>query len=241
MALSEAADQRPILDPPPPPPPPAARQPSYLVEAANAGLDRPQALQFDPTRNPRDSQERRDVVLNRMAELGYITTEQAREAKAQDVEDYLDPKVQYNGCTTSFAPYFCDYAIRQVTQLQALGATREEREAAWHAGGYKVYTTLDMKAQKAAEEGRDGRDPAEGPQQEGHCDRHDHPGLRGHQGHGPEPRVGHGRSTRSSGGRPRTTTRSTRPTVVPRGCRRDPRSSCSRSWPPWRRGSARSR
>ena len=121
-----------------------------LVEAATLAGIVQKPSKFDPTRNPSDSQERRDVVLNRMAELGYITTEQAREAKAQDVEDYLDPKVQYNGCTTSFAPYFCDYAIRQVTQLQVLGATREEREAAWHAGGYKVYTTLDMKAQKAA-------------------------------------------------------------------------------------------
>ena len=121
-----------------------------LVEAATLAGIVQQPSRFDPTRNPRQSQERRDVVLNRMAELGYITVEEARAAKALDVEDYLDPKIQYNGCTTSFAPYFCDYAIRQVTQMQALGATAEEREAAWRAGGYKVYTTLDMKAQKAA-------------------------------------------------------------------------------------------
>ena len=121
-----------------------------LVEAATLAGIVQQPSRFDPTRNPRQSQERRDVVLNRMAELGYITVEEARAAKATDVEDYLDPKIQYNGCTTSFAPYFCDYAIRQVTQMQAFGATPEERQAAWNAGGYKVYTTLDMKAQKAA-------------------------------------------------------------------------------------------
>ena len=121
-----------------------------LVEAATLAGIVQQPSRFDPTRNPRQSQERRDIVLNRMAELGYITVEEARAAKATDIEDYLKPKVQYNGCTTSFAPFFCDYAIRQVTEMKALGSTPEEREAAWNAGGYKIYTTLDMKAQKAA-------------------------------------------------------------------------------------------
>ena len=122
-----------------------------LVEAATLAGIVQQPSRFDPTRNPRQSQKRRDVVLNRMAELGYITVEEARAAKAADIEDYLNPKVQYNGCTTSFAPYFCDYAIRQVTEMKALGSTPEERESAWNSGGYKVYTTLDMKAQEAAD------------------------------------------------------------------------------------------
>jgi membrane peptidoglycan carboxypeptidase len=121
-----------------------------LVEAATLAGIVQQPSRFDPTRNPRQAQKRRDVVLNRMAELGYITVEEARAAKAADVEDYLDPKIQYNGCTTSFAPYFCDYAVRKAQEMQAFGSTPEEREAAWNSGGYKIYTTLDMKAQKAA-------------------------------------------------------------------------------------------
>ena len=121
-----------------------------LVEAATLAGIVQQPSRFDPTQNPRQSQARRDVVLNRMAELDYITVDEAREAKAMDVEDYLDPKIQYNGCTTSFAPYFCDYAVRAVTDLRALGSTPEKRADAWRAGGYKVYTTLDVKAQKAA-------------------------------------------------------------------------------------------
>ncbi len=121
-----------------------------LVEAATLAGIVQQPSRFDPTNNPKQSQARRDVVLNRMAELGYITVEEAREAKAQDVEDYLDTKIQYNGCTTSFAPYFCDYAIRAVQDLKALGKTEADRAEAWRAGGYKVYTTLDVKAQDAA-------------------------------------------------------------------------------------------
>ena len=121
-----------------------------LVEAATLAGIVQQPSRFDPTVNPEESQARRDVVLNRMAELDYITVDQAREAKAQNIEDYLKPRVLYNGCTTSFAPYFCDYAVRKVKELKALGETEAQREAAWRAGGYKIYTTLDVKAQKAA-------------------------------------------------------------------------------------------
>ena len=121
-----------------------------LVEAATLAGIVQQPSRFDPTNNPRQSQARRDVVLNRMAELDYITVDEAREAKAMDVEDYLKPKIQYNGCTTSLAPYFCDYAVRAVSDMRALGSSPEKRADAWRAGGYKVYTTLDMKAQKAA-------------------------------------------------------------------------------------------
>lgn len=122
-----------------------------LVEAATLAGIVQQPSRFDPTRNPGLSQARRDVVLNRMAELGDITIEEAREAKALDVEDYLDPKIQYNGCTSSIAPYYCDYAIREVKGLKALGKKPKQREEAWRSGGYKVYTTLDLKAQKAAD------------------------------------------------------------------------------------------
>ncbi len=121
-----------------------------LVEAATLAGIVQQPSRFDPTNNPRQSQARRDVVLNRMAELDYITVEEAREAKALDVEDYLKPKILFNGCTTSFAPYFCDYAVRAVSDMRALGSSPEKRAEAWRAGGYKVYTTLDVKAQKAA-------------------------------------------------------------------------------------------
>jgi membrane peptidoglycan carboxypeptidase len=121
-----------------------------LVEAATLAGIVQQPSRFDPTQNPRQSQARRDVVLNRMAELDYITVDEAREAKAMDVEDYLNPRIQYNGCTTSFAPYFCDYAVRAVSDMRALGSSAEKRADAWRAGGYKVYTTLDVKAQKAA-------------------------------------------------------------------------------------------
>ncbi len=121
-----------------------------LVEAATLAGIVQQPSRFDPTLNPDKSQVRRDQVLTRMAELGYITDDEAAEAKAMDVEDYLDPTVQYNGCWSSIAPFFCDYAVRTVTEMRALGKTPEKRAENWRQGGYKIYTTLDMKAQRAA-------------------------------------------------------------------------------------------
>ncbi len=121
-----------------------------LVEAATLAGIVQQPSRFDPTRNPKQSQARRDVVLNRMAELGYISVDEAREAKKKKIKSYLNPSVRYNGCTTSFAPYFCDYAIRAAQDLKAFGKTEDQREEAWRLGGYKIYTTLDVKAQKAA-------------------------------------------------------------------------------------------
>jgi membrane peptidoglycan carboxypeptidase len=134
-----------------------------LVEAATLAGIVQQPSRFDPTRNPRQAQDRRDVVLNRMAELGYITVDEAREAKAMDVEDYLKPRILYNGCTTSFAPYFCDYAVRKVTQMRALGSSPEKRAEAWREGGYKVYTTLNVKAQEGADKAVNGFVPPKDP------------------------------------------------------------------------------
>jgi membrane peptidoglycan carboxypeptidase len=121
-----------------------------LVEAATLAGIVQQPSRFDPTQNPEEAQARRDVVLNRMAELGSITVEQAREAKALDIEDTLKPRQLLNGCTASWAPYFCDYAIRKAREMEIFGATPEERADAWRAGGYDIYTTLDAKAQKSA-------------------------------------------------------------------------------------------
>jgi membrane peptidoglycan carboxypeptidase len=121
-----------------------------LVEAATLAGIVQQPSRFDPTQNPEESQARRDVVLNRMAELGYITVEQAREAKALDIEETLKPRQVLNGCTASWAPYFCDYAVRKAREMEIFGATPEERADAWRAGGYDIYTTLDTKAQKSA-------------------------------------------------------------------------------------------
>ncbi|WP_214408601.1 transglycosylase domain-containing protein [Sphaerisporangium fuscum] len=93
--------------------------------------------------------QRRDVVLDRMAELGRITPAQAEAAKARKL-GYKGIK-QPNGCQESRYPYFCEYVRYELLADPAFGRTQRQREQAVNQGGLKIYTTLDPKAQKAAE------------------------------------------------------------------------------------------
>jgi membrane peptidoglycan carboxypeptidase len=126
-----------------------------LVEAATlaGAVQRPVA--YDPTRNPKSSQSRRTQVLNRMADLGYITPAQASEAAAIPTEKFLKPSRPRNGCTTSYAPFFCDYVYRIIRTDPAFGATPAEREALLRRGGLTIRTTLDPTIQQGAQKAVD--------------------------------------------------------------------------------------
>jgi len=81
---------------------------------------------------------RRNTVLNRMEEVGYITTEQLKSAKEEKIilpESMPDEK--------EFAPYFIRYIRDQLIDI--FGAQLV------YSGGLKVYTTLDPEIQKKAE------------------------------------------------------------------------------------------
>lgn len=107
---------------------------------------------YDPLRNPENATERRNVILNRMAQLDYISQEQADRAAAVPMEDVLNPTRTSNGCTSSYAPFFCDYVLQTILSSEAFGETPEEREAFLRRGGYTIRTTLDPKVQQAATE-----------------------------------------------------------------------------------------
>lgn len=121
-----------------------------LPEAATLAGIVQQPTAFDPLRNPDLSTERRNVVLNRMAELGYISQAQADNAALTAINTELSPSLATNGCTSSYAPYFCDYVVRTIQQDPTFGKTAEERDAFLRRGGYTIRTTLDPKAQSAA-------------------------------------------------------------------------------------------
>lgn len=93
--------------------------------------------------------QRRDVVLDRMAELGRVTPGQAAKAKARPL-GYLGVE-QPNGCQDSRYPYFCEYVRHELLSDKAFGRTQRIRAQAFDRGGLKIYTTLNPKAQAAAE------------------------------------------------------------------------------------------
>src|SRR5664280_861054 len=94
--------------------------------------------QFNPVVDPQQAKARRDVVLQLMAQQGYITQADAQAALAKPVHVFKHPLGKDNGT----AAYFTDYVTRVLTRHYG---SREVFE-----GGLKVYTSIDMKWQKAA-------------------------------------------------------------------------------------------
>lgn len=105
---------------------------------------------YDPLRNPENATQRRNVILKRMADLGYVSEDQAARAAAVPMDEVLNPTRTSNGCTSSYAPFFCDYVLQTILSSEAFGDTPEAREAFLRRGGYTIRTTLDAKVQRAA-------------------------------------------------------------------------------------------
>ncbi len=109
---------------------------------------------YNPTRNAPQAKVRRDVVLNRMAQLNVITDAQATQAKATKLG--LKVQEQPNGCANSRAQFFCDYVVRWLKTDPALGETPADRQRLIFNGGLTIKTTIDMRFQRAAQDGVSG-------------------------------------------------------------------------------------
>ncbi len=104
---------------------------------------------YDPTNSPDAALERRNVVLDRMAELNVISRTKAEKTKKKKLGLHVIPAK--NGCLNSSAPFFCDYAINWLLDDPRLGKTVEDRKKLLKSGGLVIHTTLNMDDQKAAD------------------------------------------------------------------------------------------
>lgn len=122
--------------------------------------------EYDPFINPESAQRQRQIVFNRLVEVGAIDQEEARfynrvplpsEFNAiADIppEDYYVAEVRRR---------FLDgdlIANQSQSLIDAVGETREERIDALFRGGLRIYTTYDRDAQVEAERARDTVVPA---------------------------------------------------------------------------------
>ena len=111
-----------------------------LAEAALiAGLPQAPSV-YSPYNNKKLAIERRNQVLGRMYKMRYITRQQYEAAKEEKLHLNPNPDIY----SLDRAPYFVDYALKE---LEELGFDETEISQ----GGYKVITTLNYEAQKAAE------------------------------------------------------------------------------------------
>jgi len=96
---------------------------------------------YSPYYDEENARRRQRIVLQTMASRGFITEEEAERAAAEPLE--FRPLA---GRRPSEAPYFSDY-VRHIA-ISELGIS----EKLLNEGGLRIYTTLDLRAQKLAEE-----------------------------------------------------------------------------------------
>jgi len=110
---------------------------------------------------------RRDQILAAMLDEKHITQAQYDEAVNTTIEQMVKLSPPASGCravTVAGAGFACDYALKVITSqlaedtpnaapaVKAIGATPAERLANWDQGGYKVFLSLDLDLQQAAQD-----------------------------------------------------------------------------------------
>ncbi|MGW2933334.1 transglycosylase domain-containing protein [Streptomyces sp. NPDC001156] len=106
---------------------------------------------YDPVSDEAEAKKRRNVVLQRMAEVHDITQGEADKAEATPLGLHVSqPK---NGCITAVkgAGFFCDYVREVFLNNPVFGKTQTDRAKIWNRGGLTIRTTLDPQAQDSVQ------------------------------------------------------------------------------------------
>lgn len=94
---------------------------------------------FNPFENPQESKKRQELVIDQMVKYGFISEADGKTAKAEKLALMTSHKK-----SSDPRSYFFDMISQKV--IDELGAD------ALYKGGLKIYTTLDLDMQKAAED-----------------------------------------------------------------------------------------
>ncbi|RVU27534.1 penicillin-binding protein [Streptomyces antnestii] len=106
---------------------------------------------YDPVNDEAEATKRRNVVLQRMADVHDISQQEADQAKAKPLG--LNVSKPQNGCITAVkgAGFFCDYVREVFLNDPVFGKTPEKRAKLWNRGGLQVRTTLDPQTQESVQ------------------------------------------------------------------------------------------
>ncbi|HEU4348220.1 MAG TPA: transglycosylase domain-containing protein [Actinoplanes sp.] len=108
---------------------------------------------FDPTTETGypQARDRREYILANMRDLKMITAEEFTKANATKIPRKI--KRVGNGCVSvakNHWGFFCDFFYRWWLEQEAFGKTAYDRERRLRSGGYRIVTSLDLRAQQAA-------------------------------------------------------------------------------------------
>ena len=109
---------------------------------------------YNPIRHPEDNAYRRDLVLDKMVELGYITQEEADEARADNVYERIEEAQTTLEQQDTVYSYFVDELTEQVVEdlIEAKGYTETQAYQALYSGGLRIFTTQDTDIQRICDE-----------------------------------------------------------------------------------------
>src|SRR5690606_17713602 len=101
-----------------------------------------------PHRNPEGTKNRRNVVLNQMEKYGYITENVKDSIQKLDLGLNYSPESHREGTATYFRAYLSDFMKQWIND----NPKPDGSKYSLYNGGLKIYTTIDSRMQKYAED-----------------------------------------------------------------------------------------
>jgi membrane peptidoglycan carboxypeptidase len=111
---------------------------------------------YDPKLHPKAALDRRQLVLEQMASLHYISQSTLKYAKTFPLGLTKDFVRSSDGCEpAATAAFFCEYVRDQLLNDPKFGATYEARQRRLFEGGLTIQTSLDPAIQRDAQQAAD--------------------------------------------------------------------------------------
>ncbi len=107
---------------------------------------------YRPDKKPERNTQRRQTVLNKMLELGFITQEEHDAVYFEELEIVANPNIKNNGQKVN--SYFVDALYEDVVKglMDTYGYDEQHAKLNFYNGGYKIYSTMSKDVQNALEE-----------------------------------------------------------------------------------------
>ena len=104
---------------------------------------------YDPIRNPKNNEQRRNLILSQMYDQGYISLDEYNAAISEGISLNVSTKKQ-----SQINLWYVDMVINDVIEdlIEQNGYSREMASLMIYTGGLKIYTAMDIDVQNTLED-----------------------------------------------------------------------------------------
>lgn len=109
---------------------------------------------YNPISNFENNKARQEVILSKMADLGFVSQEESDTAKSNTLKVKVGNKGGAEGISADVKSYFVDAVVDDVIEdlMEKENLTEAEATNKLYTGGFKIYSTQDPKVQKAIDD-----------------------------------------------------------------------------------------